>query len=147
MSELAEVSLMLSEKVKFLLKCCKITWRWPLIHCFASSHLKDCSICHVHINVSWSLLVLTLSLGKMGCSYTLDFLKEFWPPNKAYLSCDMGAYAYRSAQNPVCYYLKDKQMLMPVPHLLASSKCRSTGIVFKGIIFLSVHCHVNSAFS
>lgn len=63
--------------------CSKITWGWPLIHCFASSHLKDFNICHMYVNMSWPLLLLTLSLGKTGSSYALDFLKEFWSLNKA----------------------------------------------------------------
>lgn len=97
----------------------------------------------MHTNVSWSLLVLTLTLGKTGSSYAPDFLKDFWPLNKANYHV-IWVLTYMEVLKTCLLSPEDKQMLMPFPYLLASLKCRSIGLVFKGIVFLSIHYCVNS---
>lgn len=97
----------------------------------------------MHTNVSWSMLVLTLTLGKTGSSYAPDFLKEFWPLNKANYHV-IWVLTYMEVLKTSLLSPEDKQMLMPFPYLLASLKCRSIGLVFKGIVCLSIHYCVNS---
>lgn len=86
------------------------------------------------MKVSWFLLLLTQCLGKPGSSYALDFVKEFWPPDKAICHV-IRVLTHPGVLKTSFLSLKEKQMLMPLPSLLASLKCRSLGLVFKGIVF------------
>ena len=125
-----------------MLTCSNIPWRWPLINCFASRHLKDFSICHMHINMSWSLLVLTLSLGKTGSSYATDFLKEFWPPDKAIYHVIWVLTHTRVLKTSLLSF-KDKQMLMPLLLFVSILEMQQYWACFQRHC-LSVHYCVNS---
>lgn len=90
--------------------------------------------------------MLTLSLRKTGSSYALDFLKEFWPPDKA-VHHVIWMLTHTGALKTSLLSLKDKHVLLSLPYLLASLEHRSIGLVFKGVVFLSVHYYVNTLFS